>query len=181
MLAKRIIIATITLLLLIAFVRWGTDYIQTWVLDSAKPEKVTLAKEIDTVQKSIADIPKPDAQLPVKLAQLEKELEQEGKAIPQSMDGTLVINSILELAQSCNVTATPLQTHDWSVKDEHYLVYTLQIHVEGNYEQIATFIGRLETELFENLIIVSSEISGGLKTDTEPDIADLQVAIYTGN
>jgi Tfp pilus assembly protein PilO len=181
MLAKRITIATITILLLIAFMRWGTDYIQAYVIDSANPEKVTLVKEIDTANKSIAKIPKRDEQLMPKLVQLEKELEEEGKAIPKSMDSTLVINSILELARSCNVTATPLQTADWSKEGEHYQVYTLQIRVEGTYEQIATFIGRLENELFENLIIISLEISGGLKTDTALDSANLQLAVYTAN
>ena len=181
MLAKRITIATITILFLIAFMRWGTDYIQARIIDSANPEKVTLTKEIDTVNQSIAKIPKRDEQLPLRLAQLEKELEEEGKAIPGSMDSTLVINSILELANSCNVTVTPLQTIDWSMKGDHYLVYTLQIQVEGNYEQTATFIGRLENELFENLIIVGLDISGGLKTDTKPDSTNLQLAIYTGN
>jgi Tfp pilus assembly protein PilO len=181
MLAKRIIIATITLLFLIAFVRWGTDYVQAYVMDSANPEKAALTKGIYTANQSIAKIPKRDAQLTLRLAQLEKELAEEGKAIPESMDSTLVINSILELAKSCNVTVTPLQTRDWSMKGDHYLVYTLQIQVEGNYERIATFIGRLENELFENLIIVSLEISGGLKTDTKPDSANLQLAIYTRN
>lgn len=182
MLAKRITIATITVLFLIAFMFWGTGYIQAYVMDSANPEKVILTKEIDTVNQSIAKMPERDEQLMLRLAQLEKELEEEeGKAIPESMDSALVINSILELAKSCSVTVTPLQTLDWSMKDEHYLVYTLQIQVEGNYEQIATFIGRLENELFENLIIVSLDISGGLKTDTKPDSANLQLAIYTEN
>ena len=181
MLAKRIIIATITVLVLIAFVRWGIDYIQARVADSANSPKVTLIKEIAAVNASIAKVPKPDKQLPVKLAQLEKELAAEGKAIPVSMDSTLVINSVLELGQTCNVTVTPLHTSDWDKKDEHHLVYTLNIHVEGSYEQIATFIGRLENGLFDNLIIVTFEIRGGLKTDIKPDTADLRLAMYTGN
>jgi Tfp pilus assembly protein PilO len=180
MLAKRITIATLTLLVLIAFVRWGTDYIRANVLDSANPQKAALLREIGTVNKSIARIPEPDEQQALRLAQLEKELGEAGKAIPESMDSTLVINSILELAMSCNVTVTPLQTRDWSMQGDHYKVYTLQIQVEGNYEQTATFIGRLENELFENLIIVSLDISGGLKTDTKPDSANLELAIYTG-
>jgi Tfp pilus assembly protein PilO len=181
MLAKRIIIATIAVLFLIVFVRWGTDYIQAYVMDSAYPEKVMLTKEIDAANRSIAGMPKRDEQLTLRLAELEKELEEEGKAIPESMDSTLVINSILELAESCNVTVTPLQTVDWSMKGENYLVYTLHIQVEGNYEQTAAFIGRLENELFDSLIIVSLDITGGLKTDTQQDSANLQIAVYTRN
>lgn len=181
MLAKKIIIATITVLLLIAFARWGTDFVQARVMDSANPKKAELTKQIDTVNKAIAAIPEPDEQLMFKLAQLEIVLREEGKTIPASMDSTLVINSILELAESCNVTAIPLETSDWSLTGEHYLAYTLQIKVEGDYEQIAAFIDRLENELFETLIITSLEISGGLKTDIEPDSATLQVALYTRN
>jgi hypothetical protein len=181
MLAKRIIIATITVLILIAFVRWGLDYIQARVADSANAPKMSLINDIKAVNESIAKIPKPDKQLPLKLAQLEKELAAEGNAIPVSMDSTLVINSILELGQSCNVTVVPLQTNDWQANDEHHLVYTLQLHVEGDYEKIATFIGRLENGLFDNMIIVTFEIRGGLKTDTKPDTADLRLAMYTGN
>lgn len=179
MLVKRIIIASVTVLILIVFMLWGTDYIQAYVLDSVSPEKVTLLKEIDTVNDSIAGIPEPDEQLQLRLSQLETELEEEGKAIPESMDSTLVINSILELAESCNVTATPIRTQDWSMKGDNYLVYKLQIEVEGNYTQTAIFINRLENELFDNLIIVGLDISGGLKTDTEPDLANMQLAVYT--
>jgi len=181
MLAKRIIIATITVLLLVAFARWGTDFVQARVTDSSKPKKAELTTQIETVNKSIANIPDRDDQLVGKLARLEMELQEEGKAIPEPMDSTVVINSILKLAQSCNVTATPLQTNDWTIIDNNYLVYTLQIKAEGSYEKIATFISRLEKELFENLIIVSLEISGGLKTNIEPDSANLQIAIYTRN
>jgi len=181
MLVKRITIATITILVLFAFLRWGTDYIQARVLNSANQEKAVLIKEINTANKSIARIPKQDGQLTLRLTQLEKVLAEESRAIPASMDSTLVINSILELAKSCSVTVTPLQTNDWSKKGEHYQVYTLQIQVEGSYELIAAFIDRLENELFENLIITSLDISGGLKTGTKPDTANLQLAIYTGN
>jgi len=181
MLIKRITIAVLTLMLLVAFMRWGTEYIQAYVTDSSNPEKTALVKEIDMVNKTVAKIPKKDTQLTLRLAELEKELEAEGKTIPVSMDSTYVIDSVLELANSCNVSVTPLQTNDWSMKSEHYMVYTLQIQVEGKYDQIADFINRLENELFNNLIIISMDISGGLKTDTKPDSANLQLAIYTEN
>jgi Tfp pilus assembly protein PilO len=181
MLTKKIIIATVTILVLIAFAVWGTNFVQARVMDSSKPEKTELTKEIDAVNQTIAGIPAPDDQLMPKLTQLEMVLEQEGKAIPASMDSTMVINSILELAVSCAVKATPLQTSDWTVTNEYYQVYTLQIKAEGSYENIANFIDRLENDLFDNLIIVSLEISGGLITDTEPDTASLQVAVYTRN
>jgi len=181
MLAKRIIIATITVLVLIAFTRWGTDFVQARVMDSANPKKAELTKEIDATNKSIAEIPERDGQLLNKLAQLEMELQEVGQAIPESIDSTLVIDSILALAYSCNVTATPIQTTDWSITAEQYLVYRLQIDVEGSYEQITTFISRLENELFETLIIDGLGVSGGLITDTEPNSASLQLAIYSRN
>jgi hypothetical protein len=180
MLAKRILIALITLLALVAFMRWGTDYVQAYVIDSASPEKAALIKEIDTVNKSIDKIPKPDEQMTMKLAALEKQMTQQGTAIPGSMDSTLVINSVLGLAQSCNVTVTPLQTTDWSPKHQNYRVYTLALRVEGSYEQIATFISHLENDLYKNMVIASVEITGGLKPREDPDSANLQVAVYTG-
>jgi Tfp pilus assembly protein PilO len=181
MLAKKIIIATVTVLFLIAFARWGTEFVQGRVIDSAKSEKTELTKRINVANKAIAAIPQPDEQLMTKLAQLEMALKNENIAIPSSMDSTLVINSILELATSSNVTAVPLETTDWASSGEHYKVYTLQVKVMGDYEQIATFIDRLENGLFETLIITSLEISGGLKTDIDPDTATVQVAVYTRN
>ena len=181
MLTKRIIIATITILLLIIFVRWGPDFIQARVTDSANPQKTELTKSIDTANAAIAKVPERDAQLPLRLAQLEKQLADQGKTIPNSMDGELVINSILELADSCDVKAVPLQTSDWTSAGDNYRVYTVQIAAKGDYEKIATFVSRMETELFDNLKIVSVEISGGLVAGTDPDTANLMVAVYTRN
>lgn len=181
MLTKRIIIATITILLLITFVRWGPGFIQARVRDSANQQKTELTKKIDAVSANISKIPARNEQLPLKLAQLEKELADQGKTIPDSMDSELVVNSILELAISCNVTAVPLQTSDWTPTGENYSVYTLQISAKGDFEKIATFVSRVETELFDNLKIVSLEISGGLVVGTDPDTANLQVAVYTRN
>jgi hypothetical protein len=179
MLTKRIIIATITVLVLVAFVRWGTDFVQARVVDSANPEKAELTKEIDAASKSIAEIPAPDGQLADELARLEAEQQAAGQAIPQSIDSTLVIDSILALAVSCNVTAIPLQTSDWSITEEDYLVYKVQIDAKGSFENLTTFIGHLENDLSETLIIDSVGVSGGLVTDTEPDSASLQLAIYS--
>jgi hypothetical protein len=182
MLVKRIFIATITILFLIAFVTFGSSYIQSWVVKSANTDKMALTLEIDKVNKSIAKVPAPDTQLPLKLAQLEREVKQESNSIPQKMDSTLVINAVLELAQSCNVTVTPIQTVDWSMNDENFRVYTINLQVEGSYEEIVGFTGRLENELFANLIIVNLDISGGLEpdSDTGPDIASLTVSVYAG-
>jgi Tfp pilus assembly protein PilO len=179
MLTKRIIIATITILVLVAFTQWGTDFVKARVIDSAKPEKAELTKQIDAATSSIAGIPKPDGQLVNELARLETELHAVSQAIPASVDSTLAIDSILALAYSCNVTAVPLQTSDWGVIEKQYLVYKVQINVMGSFEQITTFISRLENELFETLIIENLGVTGGLVNDTEPNIATLQLAIYS--
>ncbi|MFA5309866.1 MAG: hypothetical protein WC370_10350 [Dehalococcoidales bacterium] len=181
MLTRRIIIATVTVLLLIVFVLWGSGWVQDRVKDSSNTEKAELVTKIDSVNKSIAAIPEPDDQLVSRLAQLQIELEEVGKTIPSSLDSTTVINYILELAESCNVTAVPLQTEDWSPFGDHYMVYTLQIRAEGEYAEIADFISRLESGEYDNLIISSLEITGGVIPGDEPDAANLQIAIFTRN
>jgi Tfp pilus assembly protein PilO len=178
MLVKRIIIATFTVLVLLAFVRWGTDLVQARVLDSANPQKAELTKQIDTVKKSIAGIPKPDGQLEAQLAQLETELQQANSAIPSLIDGTSVVDSILDLAVSCGVTVTPLQTTDWSMVDKVYLVYKLQLEVKGTYEHIATFIDKLEHGAFETLIVENLDVSKSPDGETEPYTATVNVAVY---
>jgi Tfp pilus assembly protein PilO len=179
MLVKRIIIATITVLVLLAFARWGTDLVQARVLDSANPQKAELTKQIDAAKKSLAGIPKPDGQLEAQLAQLETELEQANSAVPSQIDSTSVVNSILDLALSCGVTVTPLQTTDWSMFDKHYLVYKLQLEVKGTFQQIATFINRLENGTFETLIIDNLDISKNPETEATPYTSVVNVAVYT--
>jgi hypothetical protein len=180
MLTKRIIIATITVLVLVAFVRWGSDFVQARVVDSAKAEKTELTTKINTAKESIAGIPEPNGQLASELSRLEAELQAAGLAIPESIDSTQVIDSILALATSCNVTAVPLQTSDWAIIEEHYLVYKLQIDVKGSFENITTFISHLENDLCETLIIDGLGVSGGLvPEDDEPNSASLQVSIYS--
>jgi hypothetical protein len=181
MLARRITIALVTILVLTAFMLWGTDYIHAFVMRSANPEKERLAEEIDIVSQSIAKKPVQDEQAILKLAQLEKELAEEEAIFPESMDSALVIDSVIELAKSCGVTVVPMQTRDWSQKSANYMVYTVSILVEGDYEKIVTFISHLENELFENLTIVSIGISRGQKTDARPDSANLQLAVYSRN
>jgi hypothetical protein len=184
MLAKRIALAMVIIILLAVFIIWGIDFIQAVYKDSSNPERDSLVKEINKVNRLIDETPEPEVGLDLRLAQLEKELREEEQIIPDAMDSTTIVDAILKLAEPCDVTVTPMRTRDWSPESTHYMVYTVNIVVEGSYQEVENFVERLENELYNNLTIVSMEILGGVQTDSEdaePDTANLQVEIYTRN
>jgi hypothetical protein len=100
------------------------------------------------------------------------------------MDGTSIIDTILKLAESCNVTVTPMNTNNWTLEGTHYMVYTINIIIDGDYYHIEDFIDRLENSLYDNLAILDLAISGSQSSDIEdpePVTANLRLGIYTRN
>jgi len=184
MLKNRIVIAAAIIALLATFILWGVDFIEDIYRNSANQQRDSIVQEIDAVNMSIEQIPEPEEGLDIKLAEIEEELNKEKQIIPDSMDGATIVDTILKLAESCNVTVTPMSTHNWSSESTHYLVYTVNIIVEGNYRNVEDFIDRLENDVYDNLAILSLGISGDQSTEDEepePINANLRIGVYTRN
>lgn len=184
MLKNRIVITAVIIALLASFFLWGVEFIEDIYKNSANPQRDTLTMEIDAVNLSITQIPESEEGLDIKLAELEEELTQEKQIIPDSMDGTSIVDTILKLAESCDVTVTPMNTNNWSSEGTHYMLYTINIILEGKYHNVEDFIDRLENSLYDNLAILDLAISGGQSSDIEdpePIIANVRLGVYTRN
>jgi len=160
----------------------GTGYIKQ------QKEQKELTYQTADVTQALAQMPEPPQDLEQQLAAAQASLAAEQKAFPTKMNTTQVINTILELADECEVKAIPLVTQPWVMEmvGEHgYDVFRLSVVVEGSLPQLLHFVSKLErgefnTLLVENLSVTTEsqpseeEISEG----TVPVAATLNLAIY---
>ena len=105
------------------------------------------------------------------------------------MNSAQVINTILELADNCEVKAVPLVTRPWSIKKvgEHdYHTFRLNVAFEGSFLQLISFLSALENGELKTLIVENLSISGvneqpeeeGVPERTMLITASLDLVIY---
>jgi len=178
----KLLITLLVIILLVVYYLLGTGYMKQ------QKEQKELTSQTTDVTQTLAQMPEPPQDLEQQLAAAQASLAAEQNAFPTKMNTTQVINTILELADECEVKAIPLVTQPWSMEmvGEHsYDVFRLSVVVEGNLPQLLAFISKLEkgeftTLLVENLSATTEsqpseeEVSGG----TIPAAASLNLAIY---
>lgn len=181
---SKSLITLLIIILLVVYAYSGMGYMKQ------RKEREMLTSQISNVKQTLAQMPQPPRDLEQRLAAAQARLAAEQSAFPSKMNSTQVINTILKLADVCEVKAIPLVTQPWSIENvgEHdYYVLRLNIAVEGSFSQVVSFISKLENEEFKTLtakdltVTRVSEQSKG-ETVTEGTIhvtASLALAIYT--
>ena len=179
---RKLIVAFIIIVLLVAYGLLGIDYTKQ------RQEHEALAVSIaDTTQK-LQQIPAPAQNLEQRLAAAEASLAATQSALPGKPNSTQIINRILKLADECQVKVIPLATQQWSSEKtgKGYLAFGLQLTVQGGFDQFVNFINNLENGEFDTLIIDDLSVTRVIfETDGEvlPDrtvhvMANLGVVIY---
>ena len=136
----------------------------------------------------LQQIPAPPQNLEQRLAVAEASLATAQNAFLGKPNSTQIINRILKLADECQVKVIPLATQQWSSEKtgKGYLVFGLQLTVQGSFDQFVNFINKLENGEFNTLSIENLSVTRVInKTDGEalPDgtvnvMANLGVVIY---
>lgn len=132
-------------------------------------------------------VPPPD--LEEQLAAAQESLAAEQNVFPGEVNSTQVINTILGLADDCEVTAIPLVAQPWSTEsmgEYSCRVLRLDVDIEGSFSQLLGFIGELENGEFETLVIedlsvarVSEQPEGEPSSEgIIPVNASLELALY---
>lgn len=180
----KLLITILIILLLVVCYLCGTDYMKQ------RKEQEVLTAQITDVTQTLAQIPEPPQDLKQRLEIAQASLAAEQSAFHSKMTSTQIINSILKLADGCEVKAIPLVTQPWSVEkvEEHdYHVFRLNVAVGGGFSQLVSFVNKLENGEFKTLIVEDlsvTRVSEQSEEETVPEgtivpiTASLNLAIY---
>ena len=179
----------VSLLIGIVFILLVTSYLLGMDYLNQLKEHETLTSQISEVSQTLAQLPQPPQDLEQQLAAAEASLAVLASAFPSQISSNEVIDTILKLADDCEVKAVPLLTKPWStekVGEHDYHVFRLSLTVTGSFSQLISFTSKLENGEFKTLIIekLSVTIVSGQSEEesaaeeTIPIMASLDLAIY---
>jgi hypothetical protein len=177
---RKLLTAILIITLLVAYYLFGTDYI------NKRRENVALTSQITEVTQILAQMPEPPQNLEQRLEAAQVRLDAEQSVFPSNLHSTDVVNTILGLADDCGIRAIPLVTQSWSteVVGEHsYSVLRLAVAAEGNFNQLVSFVNKLENGEYETLVVenLSMAVVPGEESASEEAltfIASFNLAIY---
>lgn len=180
----KLLITLLIIILIVVYAYLGTDYFKQ------RKEWEALTSQITEVTQALREIPQPPQDLEQRLAAAQASLAAEQNTFPGEMNSTQIINTILKLAEDCEVKAIPLVTQPWSTENAgeyDYHVFRLNVAVRGSYSQLVAFVSQLEKGEYKTLIVkdlsvtrVTPQPEGETVTEgTIPVTASLALAIYT--
>jgi hypothetical protein len=143
-----------------------------------------LAAQITETTRTLARTPPPPQNLEPRLAAAEASLAAAQSAFPRDINSTRVINTILKLADACQVKAIPLVTNPWTKENTglDYQVFRLNIAIKGSFSQLNSFVSQLENGELETLVVENLRVTrdtGAATEATTPVQASLDLAIYS--
>lgn len=174
---RKLLIAGLVLVLLAVYYIMGTGYLEQ------RREVKALAARADEAAQMLAQIPPSPADLAERLSQAQSKYEAAQSSFPGQTNTTSIIDSVLRLAGEAVVTAIPLITQPWTAEDisgQGYAVFRLSITAGGDYNNLANFIDRLETDTAPTLVIESIIIERATDTGEQAALfeARLEIAVY---
>ena len=143
-----------------------------------------LTARIAEATRTLAQTPPPPPDLEPRLVAAQASLAAAQSALPRDINSTRVINTILQLADECGVTAIPLVTRPWTKDNtsQAYYVFRLNVTVKGTFPQVTSFISQLENGELETLVVENLKVTRD-PTSTDPPTAPVQasldLAVYT--
>lgn len=181
---SKLLITLLIILLIVVYAYFGMGYL------TQNKEHGELISQIDDVSQILSQIPRVPDDLEQRLKVAQASLTAEQAASPARISSTLIIDTVLKLADESDVKATPLITQPWSVQnttERGYTVFRLDIIVNGSYSQLKSFLRKLENRRLMTLIIEDLSINldslpaGGEAGDRSnlPVSATLALAIYS--
>ena len=180
---KKLLITLLIIVLLAGYYHFGLDYLQK------EAEQEALASQITDATRALAQMPEPPVDLEPRLSAVQAQLATEQSTFPGEMNSTKIVNSILELADECEVKAIPLITQPWTtetINDHDYSVFWLNIAVAGTFTQMVSFLSKLEKGGIPTLIVEDLSVTRAIEPSGEestpegtiPVNATLALAIY---
>ncbi len=180
---RKLLIILLVVGLLVVYYILGADYREQ------RHKHAALASQVAGAAEQLALIPPLPTDLEQRQSIASANLDAEKNTFPAQMNSTLIVNTILKLAEATGVKAVPMITQPWameSINDTNYPVFRMNIAAKGTFPQLADFLSRLETGEPGTLVIANLKVDRviGLsgdekKTDGIIEVdASLDIAVY---
>ncbi len=181
---RKLLLTLLIIVLLVAYCRLGLDYLKKG------SEHEALASQITDATQTLAQMPEPPVDLEPRLSAVQASLAAEQSTFPGEMNSTRIVNTILKLADECEVKAIPLITQPRTteaISDHDYSVFRLNVAVAGTFTQMVSFLSKLEKGGIPTLIVEDLSVTRVIEPSGEesapegtvPVNASLDLAIYT--
>ena len=181
----RLIFILLILGILVVYYLFGMDYLKQ------REQQETLASEIADVTRELAQAPKPPPDLEERLAAAKAGLAAEQSEFPSELNSTNIINTILELADTCEVKAIPLVTQPWTAESfgQGYDVFRLSVVVKGSLPKLINFLDKLENGELKTIMVKSISLhrvdnqpltntANTVIEENRPIYTNLEIAVY---
>jgi hypothetical protein len=150
---------------------------------SQQSEQETLRTQITDAIEMIALIPEVPTDLEQRLADIEASLVSEQSNLPEQVNTTQVINTLIDMAVTSQVNVVSLVTTPWSlinVEGYDYLIFTINLDIEGELDNFEVFLRTLEDDLLESLSVQHLAVTWDTEQVIESSLAtaSLDIAIY---
>ncbi|MDD5288985.1 MAG: hypothetical protein PHY28_07760 [Dehalococcoidales bacterium] len=170
-------------LLVIGLAYFGMGYL------NERDAQQALVTKMDDTNKMLTLMPKPPADLQQRLADAQQaNLAAKQNLLPDDVDTTQVIKTILAAADECHVNVIPLTTDSWTtvaVQGNNYRVLTISLSIEGIFADLTAFVNRFYGNEFATVVVDTFTIqqpSEQIKGPSGNNIVftgTLELAIYT--
>lgn len=178
---RKLLIAVLVIALIAVYYILGTDYLKQ------HGENTSLTSSIAGATQTLAQIPLPPADLKDELDTAQENLDAARNELPDRLNSTRIIDTILLLADEIGIKAIPLVTQAWTIESfyEHsYSVFRFNINLTGTFAQLVEFSGRLEAGELETLVLEYLTVDRDNESEDTPDgvipvKASLDIAIYS--
>ena len=177
-------------LLIVVYFQWGIDNVYVWASKKPDIENQQLISQITSARNELANIPVPTGEPETQLTYAQNLLAIELAKIPGNVDINHVIRDILEIGYQCNVNAIPLSTTApgmMTLRNYQYYYWNIDLLIEGTFQNIAEFIGRLDGSditigTIKQVSIVptsTDNVSSDTPNHYVPAIGNIKMIIYT--
>ncbi len=181
---RKLLIIILVVALLAVYYILGTDYLKQ------RREHEALASQVTEATRTLAQIPPRPADLEQRLIAARTGLETVNNTLPDKLNSTRIINTILRLADEVGVKAIPLATQPWTterVNGEDYSVFRLHVAVTGPFTRLSSFLSQLENGELETLVMeyvtidsITAPFGGeGVYASMLQVNAGLEIAVYS--
>jgi hypothetical protein len=170
------LVALLILIVLAAYTYLGMGYLTQNSHTKAK------LSELSGLRAVLSMIPEIPADLTERLAAARAELAAAESAFAGEMDGNVIIDTVLRLADEAGVKGVPLSSHpqaEEQISNRNFSVFHLSVEVTGNFQQIRDFLELLESSGLNTMTVNYLKV---VRASANPDAmmtADLNLAVYT--
>jgi hypothetical protein len=169
------LVALLILAVLAAYTYLGMGYLTQ---NGHTKVKLSELSGLRTVLAMIPDIP---TDLDQRLAAAKAELAAAESAFAGETDSTVIIDTVLRLAEEAGVKGVPLSSNPWAeeqVSNRNFSVFHVSVQVTGDFQQISNYLELLKNSGLNTMSVEYLKVVRGSADPGAAMIANLDIAVY---